>query len=244
MTTFTQDTINNPFNTSNPSNQDTNNTSNTFNQETSNTFNQETSNTSNTFNQETNNTFNQETSNTFNQETSNTFNREKDQILTELNKHNKKLLFPTSVISSMKKQKLVIYSFMKKYNNFLTKIKSLSFKLINLENWGLFIDSHTNWKFSVYRNITGLNVYFQEIIKYINESDDILINIIKNQCGLKLEKIFIFMTCIKEDDKYIWINTNKNTQLELSETYIIDLLPRCITVIDGELKLEEVHKIT
>jgi hypothetical protein len=46
---------------------------------------------------------------------------------------------------------------------------------------GLLIDSYTNWKFSIYRNVSGLNIYFQEIIKFINDSNDIFINIIKNQ---------------------------------------------------------------
>ena len=40
------------------------------------------------------------------------FMHEKKQILNELYKHNKKLLFPASVISSMKKQKLVIYCYL------------------------------------------------------------------------------------------------------------------------------------
>jgi hypothetical protein len=40
-------------------------------------------------------------------------------------------------------------------------------------------------------NISGLNIYFQEIIKFINNSDDMFTNIIKNQSGLKLENIFI-----------------------------------------------------
>ena len=168
----------------------------------------------------------------------NTFIQEKNGILSELNKHNKKLLFPRTVISSMKKQKLVIYSFMKKYNEFLIKIRELSVTLNKLERWGLLIDSYTNWKFSVYRNISGLNIYFQEIIKSINNSDDIFTNLLKNQCGLKLEKIFIFMTTIKEDNTYIWINTNTNTQYQFNESYIIDLLPRSINIIDGELKLE------
>jgi|688.fasta_scaffold1734713_1 hypothetical protein len=122
----------------------------------------------------------------------NTFIQEKCELLCELNKYNDKLLFPTSVITSMKKQKLVIYSFMKDYNNYLIKIRELSTNLIKLERWGLLIDSYINWKFSIYRNISGLNIYFQEIIKFVNNSDDIFTYIIKNQCGLKIEKLYIY----------------------------------------------------
>ena len=53
----------------------------------------------------------------------NTFIQDKYILSSELNNHNDKLLFPTSVIKSMKKQKLVIYSFMKDYNNYLIKIR-------------------------------------------------------------------------------------------------------------------------
>lgn len=72
--------------------------------------------------------------------TENTFIHKKDELLYELNKHSDKLLFPTSVIASMKKQKLVIYSFMKDYNNYLIKIRELSTSLNKLERWGLLLE--------------------------------------------------------------------------------------------------------
>jgi len=175
--------------------------------------------------------------------TENTFIHEKYILLSELNKHSDKLLFPTSVIASMKKQRLIISSFMKDYNDYLIKIRELYTSLNKLERWGLLIDSHTNWKFSIYRNISGLNIYFQEIIKFINNSDDIFINMIKNQCGLKIEKLFIYMTIIKKNNKYIWINTNKNEEHEFNQLQVINFLPRCINVLDGNLTLEDNHKL-
>lgn len=179
----------------------------------------------------------------YNNMSENTFIQEKDELLCELNKHNEKLLFPTSVIESMKKQKLSISSFMKDFNDYLIKIRELSTSLIKLERWGLLIDSHTNWKFSIHRNISGLNIYFQEIIKFINNSNDIFINMIKNQCGLKIEKIFIYMTIIKKNNKYIWINTNKNEEHEFNQLQVINFLPRCINILDGDLTLEDNHKL-
>ena len=175
--------------------------------------------------------------------TCNLFIQEKNDFLTELNKHNNKLLFPESVILSMEKQKLVIYNFMKKYNDFLIKIRSLSDALNKLNEWGLLIDSYTCWKFSIYNNISGLNIYFQEIIKFINTSDDVITDVLKSQCGLKIEKMFIFMNIIKKNNKYIWLNTNENKEHEFNQTQVINFLPKCIIIEDCNLKLENLHKL-
>ena len=175
--------------------------------------------------------------------TCNLFIQKKNDFLTELNKHNNKLLFPESVILSMEKQKLVIYNFMKKYNNFLIKIRSLSDALNKLNEWGLLIDSYTCWKFSIYNNISGLNIYFQEIIKFINTSDDVITDVLKSQCGLKIEKMFIYMNIIKKNNKYIWVNINDNKGHEFNQTQVINFLPKCIIIEDYNLKLENFHKL-
>ena len=68
-------------------------------------------------------------------------------------------------------------------------------------------------------------------------------NLIKNQCGLKIENIFIYITIIKQDNKYIWFNTNKNTYHEFNQVQVINFLPRCINVLDCNLTLEDTHKL-
>jgi hypothetical protein len=154
----------------------------------------------------------------------------KKELLTELKKHNNKLLFPTSVITSMKEQTLSIYKSIEKYNDCLDKIRNLYNDLTNLTKWGLLNDSYLNWKFSVKRNIFMLDSYFKEII------DDIKKNV-KPQCGLDIEKLSIYTTIIKKNKKYIWTDNNDNKVYELTQQSVRELLPRCI---NGNMKLDEV----
>jgi hypothetical protein len=51
------------------------------------------------------------------------------------------------------------------------------------------------------------------------------------------------MTIIKKNNKYIWINTNKNEKYEFNLVQVINFLPRCIDIVDSNLTLEDNHKL-
>ena len=171
--------------------------------------------------------------------TSDIFNQEKKELLDELNKNKSKLLFPDSVIKTMKEQKLSIYELMNKYNDYLNKIRDLYRDLNNLTKWGLINDSHLNWKLSVNRNISNLNLNFNEIFNHVSKDDGELTKNVKTQCGIDLGKLTVYMTIIKKNGKYIWINTDTNKVHELKKQTVRELLPRCFNLVGRNMVADD-----
>jgi hypothetical protein len=52
------------------------------------------------------------------------------------------------------------------------------------------------------------------------------------------------MTIIKKNNKYIWINTNKNEKYEFNLVQVINFLPRCIDIVDSNLTLDISNNLT
>ena len=167
------------------------------------------------------------------------FNQEKKELLNELKKNSDKLLFPNSVIETMKGKKLSIYKLMDKYNNYLLKIRDLYKDLNNLTKWGLINDSHLNWKLSVNHNISNLNLNFNEIFNHVSKDDGELTKDVKTQCGINLGKLSLYMIIFKKNRKYMVIHTDTNKVHELEKQKVRELLPRCVNLVGRNMVADD-----
>ena len=163
------------------------------------------------------------------------FNTEKEALLSILLTSINRLLFPTSVINSLKKYSITdtIAGYMKCYNSNLIKTKSLYKKLLRLEKWGIIFNSHILWKISVNKSVSALSIYSQAMLDIIKSPSNFVESGIFSQYNIHPTKLLIFMNIIKKDQKYVLFNPKDNKITELTEGSVLQLLPACFTVIDG-----------
>ena len=163
------------------------------------------------------------------------FIQQKNELLKSLEEQSNKLLFPNTLIRSLNVSGLKTFgNFLKKYNEYIKKIRVLNNKLKILSSWGIFYNSHYLWKVSVSSNIESLKIYIDEIINYANGKNvDMIKKMILTQNNVNSSDILIFMIIKKKGNKYIYNFIEKKTNnviiiKELSIDYIKNLLPRCI----------------
>ena len=95
------------------------------------------------------------------------FIQQKKELLKILENSSNKLLFPNTVINSLSLSGLnALSSFFKKYNSYIIKIRILKIKLMKLNSWDIFYNSHYLWNFSVLSNIKSVEKYIKEIFDY------------------------------------------------------------------------------
>jgi hypothetical protein len=172
------------------------------------------------------------------------FNNEKEELLELLLPYTNKLLFPQTIINSLERWTITTLSgYMDRYNSTLRKIRSLHHDLFLLKKWGLIYDSYYSWKTSVNINIGFMNTNNVAIIDTINSANDFISKSLMNQCNIKADKIFIFMSIIKKNKKYTLFNQENNQEIELSIDNINSLFPRCLNPVEigAVLSLEPMH---
>lgn len=159
-----------------------------------------------------------------------TFIQEKQELLNNLKIYCDKLLFPKKIIKSLTLSGLSTFSsFFEKYSNYIKKIRELYNKLLVLNSWNMFYNSHYLWKNSVSSNIEKLKIYTNEIFNYINEKD-IYKKMIMAQNNVNSTNLLLFINIQKKDNKYILPGTGHGDieDHELSMIDVINLLPKCI----------------
>ena len=182
------------------------------------------------------------------------FIQQKNELLRSLEEQSNKLLFPNTLIRSLCVSGLKTFgNFLKKYNEYIKKIRVLKNKLLLLTSWGIFFNSHYLWNFSVSSNIESLKIYTIEIINYANGKDvDIIRKMIIAQNNINSSNILLFILIKKKDNKYIYNYIEKKTNdlisKELTMDNIKNLLPRCIIFNDMANKTlmdmyEKIHEL-
>ena len=163
-----------------------------------------------------------------------TFSQEKQELLNNLKTYYDKLLFPKKVIKSLNLSGLsTLSSFFEKYSNYIKKIRELYDKLLVLNSWNMFYNSHYLWIKSVYFNIEKLKIYANEIFNYINGSEtDIYKKMIMAQNNVNSTNLLLFINIQKKNNKYILPGTGHGDidDHELLITDVVNLLPKCINV--------------
>ena len=163
-----------------------------------------------------------------------TFSQEKQELLNNLKTYYDKLLFPKKVIKSLNLSGLsTLSSFFEKYSNYIKKIRELYDKLLVLNSWNMFYNSHYLWIKSVYFNIENLKIYVNDIFNYINGNEtDIYKKMIMAQNNVNSTNLLLFINIQKKDNKYILPGTGHGDieDHELLIDDVINLLPKCINV--------------
>ena len=168
------------------------------------------------------------------------FLEQKTIFLDILTKINSKLLFPQSVITSLKTAGLDTFSnYLSSYNSYIKKSRNLELELKQLEKWGLFLNSYTIWNISIASITSGILTYANEIVNYIAKADTIN-KILLNQSNVKIGNFQVFLNINKINNEYI-VNTTQPTGL--SKEKIPLLLPRCLILNGNSLNIEPVHKL-
>ena len=111
--------------------------------------------------------------------------------------------------------------------------------------WSNFnpLNTHFSWNFIIHKNINLLEFYKNEIINFINESQQDIINkTLLNQCNINATKIFIFLNIKKIGSIY---QTNIQNKINvLTITQIKNLLPQCLQIEPGkDLAREKIHEL-
>ena len=162
------------------------------------------------------------------------FSQEKQELLNNLKTYYDKLLFPKKVIKSLNLSGLsTLSSFFEKYSNYIKKIRELYDKLVVLNSWNMFYNSHYLWIKSVSFNIENLKIYANEIFNYINGSEtDIYKKMIMAQNNVNSTNLLLFINIQKKNNKYILPGTGHGDidDHELLITDVVNLLPTCINV--------------
>ena len=162
------------------------------------------------------------------------FSQEKQELLNNLKTYYDKLLFPKKVIKSLNLSGLsTLSSFFEKYSNYIKKIRELYDKLLVLNSWNMFYNSHYLWIKSVSFNIENLKIYANEIFNYINGSEtDIYKKMIMAQNNVNSTNLLLFINIQKKNNKYILPGTGHGDidDHELLITDVVNLLPTCINV--------------
>jgi hypothetical protein len=165
---------------------------------------------------------------------------EKQLLLDVLKKINCKLLFPQSVITSLKNAGLDTFShFLSSYNSYIKKSRNLELELVSLEKWGIFFNSHTMWKMSISSVTAGYTIYTKEILNYIINAD-VINKMLLNQSNVNINHIKLFLNINKINSQYV-INTTEPTVILRSNIH--KLLPRCLLTSGTQLSLEEPHEL-
>jgi hypothetical protein len=165
---------------------------------------------------------------------------QKTNLLDIINKINSRLLFPQSVITSLKNAGLDTFShYLSKYNSYIKKSRNLELELKQLENWGLFLNSYTIWNISISSVTAGALTYANEICNYITNADTIN-KILLNQSNVKIGNIKLYLSINKINNEYI-VNTIETILLPKEKIPL--LLPRCLILNGNSLAIEEQHKL-
>ena len=178
------------------------------------------------------------------------FIQQKKELLKILENSSNKLLFPNTVINSLSLSGLnALSSFFKKYNSYIIKIRILKIKLMKLNSWDIFYNSHYLWNFSVLSNIKSVEKYIKEIFDYsFGKNVNIFRKMILTQSNVNPMNILIFMAIKKQNNKYVYGYNDKNTNetifKELSLDNVKKLLPLCIKPINnvGDKTLLELYE--
>jgi len=174
------------------------------------------------------------------------FTLDKTNLIQDLNKYIDNLLFPESVVLSLRKavSSSFVY-YITKYNKSLKKVKSLHSELLTITSWSSFNLTYTRmaWILSISKAILNFNMYKESILSYI-ENTNFIDKITFAQCGITMNKMVLFLNTFKKDKKYICLNTKKE-EIELSLENVIACLPRCLNVpeVGKTLTTENPHQL-
>lgn len=171
------------------------------------------------------------------------FIEQKTNFIEILIKVNSKLLFPQSVITSLKNSGLDTFSYyLSSYNSYIKKSRKLELDLKNLEKWGLILNSYTMWNISISYITNGIITYTNEIINYIANADTIN-KMLLNQASIKMSNIQVFLNLNKINNEYILNVPPPKESIAVSKDKIPLLLPRCLISTGTSLTFEEQHKL-
>ena len=168
----------------------------------------------------------------------NKFNYKKQKLLNLLEIISNKLLFPASLIESLKKKAgLDIFSgFIKEYNLNIIKARKFIFKLNLINSWGIFFNSYFYWKNSISVIIYNNNIYVEEILKYIKESSlESNKKKLLTQSNINIQKFTLFFTISKEFSNYVSTSMNSDgmySHYTLTKEQIEKLFPLCIDLLE------------
>jgi hypothetical protein len=178
------------------------------------------------------------------------FAEQKQNLLNNLQTNSSKLLFPQTLITSLKTSGLSrLSSIFNKYNSFIKECRMLQNDLIQLTSWGLVYNSHYLWNVSVLTIIKKIKIYKQGIIDYIiNCNTKTIKNMLLSQNNIQLPNIILFLHIQKIKNEYIFVDNYNITDLTKGLTIekIRNILPRCILPVDisnSKLKYENIHEL-
>jgi hypothetical protein len=167
------------------------------------------------------------------------FEAEKKKLIDKLEPHTEKILFPESVIMSLKKNGLDnLCNFIKNYNSALKKIKSLNTELVTIKSWKKFsiTQSYTAWTISVDFAIKNLKEYALNIMNE-SQNKNLLISEYLRNCNINPTSMTILLNAKNKSGKYYFNNT-------LYEKEKIEkFLPRCLTFDNNTPGRESMHKL-
>lgn len=157
------------------------------------------------------------------------FLEDKNNYLKILTNIESKLLFPTTLINSLKKYNLTtLGAYFSSYNSYIIKSRELLPKLNALEKWDLFYNSKFFWNLSISSVVSGICVYTKEIIDHIQNNNDVMSIMLMKQCMVNLNNIKLFLKITKTKDGYAIKKDNTGEEIMLNQQTISNLLPRCI----------------
>jgi len=159
----------------------------------------------------------------------NDFPTQKQELIVLLDFLSNKILFPSSLIKSLKKTGLnSLSSYMDGYNSHVIKARNLIQKISLMNSWGLILNSYTTWKYSAVMAGECINKYIDMILQYIkNSSVDFRKVMILTQSGVSINNFALFFCIGKESGEYICTLKEKN-KVKLTRYQIEKLFPRCL----------------
>jgi len=156
------------------------------------------------------------------------FSRKKKLLLDVLKNYTNKLLFPTQTFEVLKTGGINNYlsTFMEKYNDSLKKLRSLELELEELTKFGMISNSEYVWETSIKWNIGKYEAIKKSIVESCTGTSS-MEKILLSQCKITPQSIYLFMTLIKENGKYMMKlkNSTRNYEKEYSREVTLKLLP-------------------